>query len=197
MLQIYKNEAVSPYALLKENGLLQELQFKLHRTAESGIYIKDSESAAEVFRQLWDEDMMLIQEEFACIYMDRQCQVIGFRKLNTGMLHQVEVDISLLYAGAILSRCASVIVCHNHPSGALKFSKADEKLTLNLYYGLQSINIRLYDSIVLTDKSYRSMAESGFYIFNDLKRNEAAEDAVLYEIKDRLKKTKIYKSLYK
>jgi DNA repair protein RadC len=57
---------------------------------------------------------------------------------------------------ALMKRATTIALCHNHPSGNIRPSREDDKLTENLAQACKVMNIRLLDHIVLTDGAYFS-----------------------------------------
>jgi DNA repair protein RadC len=55
----------------------------------------------------------------------------------------------------------SIIICHNHPSGNLQPSRADEELTQKIRHGALFFDITVLDHIILTEDSYYSFADDG------------------------------------
>jgi DNA repair protein RadC len=63
---------------------------------------------------------------------------------------------------AIQSGAVYIAVCHNHPSGSLQASKADEELTRRLKEAAATHDIQLMDHIIIiSDESYFSFADEG------------------------------------
>ena len=71
------------------------------------------------------------------------------------------VDVRLLYKRALELSAVAIILCHNHPSGKLNPSKADKQLTQKIKEGGTSLDIKLLDHIIITEKSYFSFADNG------------------------------------
>ena len=57
--------------------------------------------------------------------------------------------------------CVAVVICHNHPSGKLKPSKADMTLTEKIIEAAKILDIKLLDHLIITQKSYFSFADEG------------------------------------
>ena len=62
---------------------------------------------------------------------------------------------------ALATACVGVIVCHNHPSGKLTPSKADKEVTLKIKDAGRTLDIKLLDHLIITEKSYFSFADDG------------------------------------
>ncbi len=64
-------------------------------------------------------------------------------------------------AAAIKVAAVSIILCHNHPSGNLKPSRADEELTMKIKEAAKYFDIKVLDHIILTSEGYFSFADEG------------------------------------
>ncbi|MGB7420998.1 MAG: DNA repair protein RadC [Comamonas sp.] len=100
-------------------------------------------------------------EVFALLLLDSQHRLIAFEELFRGTLTQTavyprEVALRALHHGA-----ASVVLAHNHPSGSLEPSRADEALTQTLKSALALIDVRVLDHIIVAPGGALSMAEKG------------------------------------
>ncbi|MBB1579936.1 JAB domain-containing protein, partial [Candidatus Saccharibacteria bacterium] len=72
--------------------------------------------------------------------------------LTASLVHPREV-----FADAIADRAASIIVAHNHPSGSLEVSQADEDVTSRLAEAGKLLGITLNDHIIVTKTDYKSL----------------------------------------
>ena len=123
--------------------------------------IESSKDAANVFRQIFNADTILWQEEFVMLCLNRSNAVTGFYKVSSGGMHGTVVDPKIVYTVALKSCATSLIVAHNHPSGNLKISEADRKITQKLRDSGKILEIQLLDHLVITQESYLSMADQG------------------------------------
>lgn len=125
--------------------------------------ITNSSSAAEIFRQFWNENLINIQEQFSVMLLSQSNKVIGMYQHSKGAINSTVADIELIAAVAVKSLAKGVIVAHNHPSGALTPSEADIKLTKRLKEALALFQINLLDSLIIVqDKTtYYSLSDSG------------------------------------
>ena len=71
------------------------------------------------------------------------------------------VDVKLLLASAIKANTSSIIVAHNHPSGNLKPSENDLRLTRRIKEGAKLLDITLLDHVIVTKDTYYSFADDG------------------------------------
>jgi DNA repair protein RadC len=98
------------------------------------------------------------QEHFVCLTLDGANRLIAKRTITVGTLTSSLVHPREVFADAITDRAASVIVAHNHPSGTLAASPADEEVTARLKQAAALLGIHLADHIVVTKTSFISIA---------------------------------------
>ena len=71
-------------------------------------------------------------------------------------------DPRIILKKALESEAVALILCHNHPSGNLKPSRADEELTRKIRDAALLLDIRILDHIIVSDRGYFSFADEGF-----------------------------------
>jgi len=146
---------------LKSNWKYSTIAVKLNRVYVKNIRIKNAEEVYEFLKEIWDNDLMNIQEQFAAIYFNQRNNVIGYRVINTGSSTSCIVDIKLLVCLALHSMATGVIIAHNHPSGNLTPSKQDETITAKIKDALKLIDVKLMDHVIVSDTEFFSFAEAG------------------------------------
>ena len=120
-------------------------------------YIKTQEDAYKCFYAHWDLSTIELQEQAKVIYLNRANRVLGIYNLSTGSTSGTTIDIKLILATAIKANASGIILAHNHPSGTLKPSQNDIKITEKLSEASKLFDIRLLDHIIITKNSYLSM----------------------------------------
>jgi DNA repair protein RadC len=70
-------------------------------------------------------------------------------------------DPRLIFIAALKVPACSLVLCHNHPSGCLKPSAADQELTEKIRQAGAFLDIKLLDHLILTAESYFSFADQG------------------------------------
>ena len=98
------------------------------------------------------------QEYFVCLTLDGANRLISKRIITIGTLTSSLVHPREVFAEAISDRAASIIVAHNHPSGNLQSSDADRQVTERLKEAGVLLGINLVDHIIVTSKSFVSIA---------------------------------------
>jgi len=140
---------------------LPEITLKLKKGNALKSKITSSKDAADIFRQVWDNDSLDICESVLVVFLNRQNNTIGWFKVSQGGLNATIVDNRLILVTALNCLASSIIICHNHPSGNLKPSKADIKITKKLKDAATLLEIQVLDHIILTEKNYFSMRDEG------------------------------------
>ena len=93
--------------------------------------------------------------------LNRMNRVVDHVLIGTGGLTATVVDIRLVMREALMKRATAIALCHNHPSGNVRPSREDDKLTENLGQACKVMNIRMLDHIVLADGAYYSYNDEG------------------------------------
>ena len=120
--------------------------------------ISSSKEAFILMKPLLED---LPHEEFWVLYLNNSNKVLLKNQLSKGGLTATLVDVRLLYKKAIEISAVSIIICHNHPSGITTPSSSDIELTKKIKEGGRSLDIKLLDHLIITEKSYFSFADNG------------------------------------
>lgn len=103
----------------------------------------------------------LEHEEFGVLFLSTRHQLIAFESMFRGTLSQTSVYPREVVKRALALNAGAVILTHNHPSGAVEPSRADEHLTHSLKAALALIDVRVLDHVVVSAKGAASFAERG------------------------------------
>lgn len=122
--------------------------------------IRSSEDAVNFARNFYHDDIVIYESAFI-ILTNSAGHAIGYAKISQGGVCGTIVDTRIVAKYAIDSLAAGVLFLHNHPSGNTQPSAEDRRLSEKLREGLQLFDIRLLDSIIITEDSYLSMAYDG------------------------------------
>jgi DNA repair protein RadC len=118
--------------------------------------MKSQQDAYQILSKLHEENMN-IQEEVYALFLNRNNQVIGYELLFKGGSCECVMDIHLLAWKAISYKAKAVIMSHNHPSGGLKPSQSDIKVTDEIKAGLSLLKIDLLDHLIITENGFKSI----------------------------------------
>jgi DNA repair protein RadC len=119
-----------------------------------------SKDAFHCFKHVWSDKIEFVEESILLL-LNRANKALGFVKLSSGGTTGTIVDIKLIFAIALKTNAHSIIIAHNHPSGNLRPSDADLKLTKELSASGKILGIPLLDHLILTDEGYYSMSDEG------------------------------------
>lgn len=100
-------------------------------------------------------------EVFAVLFLDAQNRLIETVEMFRGTLTQTSVYPREVLVEALSRQAASVVFCHNHPSGVADPSLADIALTRTLKTALAMVDVRVLDHFIVTRTAVVSMAEQG------------------------------------
>lgn len=101
------------------------------------------------------------QEVFGVLYLNRANRINHFEIVSEGGITGTVADPRIILKKALEHNAVSIIVCHNHPSGNLQPSRADEQLTQRLKEAAQLLDIHLLDHVIVSDQGYYSFADEG------------------------------------
>ena len=100
-------------------------------------------------------------EVFAALFLDAQLRLIALEELFRGTLTQTSVYPREVVMRALHHHAAAVILAHNHPSGCVEPSRADEALTHTLRSALALVDVRVLDHVIVAPGQALSMAARG------------------------------------
>lgn len=123
--------------------------------------IQSSRDAFELLLHYWEEDKMELLEAFKVLFLNRANRVLQLLPVSTGGISGTVADPRLILAPALKLGTCAMILSHNHPSGNLKPSKADEELTQKIKNGAAYFDIKVLDHLILSAEGYYSFADEG------------------------------------
>lgn len=123
--------------------------------------VTSSREAYELFLNNWNEGNLQFREEAKLLLVNRNARALGIYNVSSGGTAGTYVDPKQVYMAALKTNASSIILAHNHPSGNLKPSDADIKLTQKLAEAGKVLEITLLDHLVVTSEGYYSFADEG------------------------------------
>lgn len=120
--------------------------------------ITGSKDVADFFMPLLGD---LNHEEFWILLLDRANKIKDHFMLSQGGITGTVIDVRLILKRALDNGAVSMILCHNHPSGTMRASDADLKITKKIKQAAQVMDISLLDHIIVGQNSYYSFADEG------------------------------------
>ena len=120
--------------------------------------IKNSQIAYECFYAHLSD---LNHEQFWIMLLNNANKVIKLEKIGVGGMTGTTADPKKIFKCAIENNAASVMLCHNHPSGNVIPSNADKQITNNLIKAGAFLEIKILDHIIIGNDNYFSFADEG------------------------------------
>ena len=121
-------------------------------------------SSSDVHQLMKVEMMDLKSEEFWVILLNRRNGVIRKVKISSGGLTGTVVDPRIIFKQAIEEYATSIILVHNHPSGNIKPSNEDIRLTRSMKEAGEFLEIQVLDHVIFSNASYFSFADEGMMV---------------------------------
>ena len=100
-------------------------------------------------------------EEFCVIYLDAQNQIIEFETIQRGVVNQAVVYPRQVLECALKRKASAIILAHNHPSGHVRPSDADIRLTKTIQETAKILDILVHDHIIVGENRFFSFREEG------------------------------------
>ena len=117
------------------------------------------DAVAEIFKTYLDG---ADREHFCIALLDRKGHILGINTVSIGSLSSSIVHPREVFKPAIVIGAASIILCHNHPSGDTTPSKEDLEVTNRLIEAGKIMGIEILDHVIIGDDSFCSLKARGF-----------------------------------
>ncbi len=142
----------------KAIGIVAALEIGRRRNLTEALERKAVKSSRDAFDLLSPNLSDKSVEEFWVIYM-RKNTVLDVKQLHQGGLDNSLVDVRMLLKNLIDKEATDFIVAHNHPSGSLRPSESDRKLTRKIKEAVNYFDINLLDHLIVAGHDYYSFAD--------------------------------------
>ena len=137
------------------------LELGRRRQASDAIEKEVVGSSQDIARYLQNILKDYRQEVFAVVFLNRANKINHFEIISKGGITGTVADPRIILKMALEEEAVSIILCHNHPSGSLKPSRADQELTQKIREAARLLDIRVLDHIIVADDGYYSFADDG------------------------------------
>ena len=118
-------------------------------------------SSRDVVNLMQDKIAYLDHEEFWAIYLNQANRILHTCQISKGGISTTGVDTRIVMQEAVVNKATQIILCHNHPSGSVRPSRADIQLTEKLHHAAELMDLLLVDHIIIHKERYYSFAEEG------------------------------------
>ena len=123
--------------------------------------ITKSSDSYEVLKHYWDDGKIELIEEFKVLFLNQANRVLQIVTLSQGGLTGTVADPRLILGTALKVAACSIVLSHNHPSGNLNPSRADEMLTQKITNAAAWHDIKVLDHLIVTAEGFYSFADNG------------------------------------
>ena len=135
------------------------LELGKRRQMNEASHLEKITSSRSVFNLMQPLLGELPHEEFWILYLNNSNKVLQKTQLSKGGITGTLVDVRLVLKSALEVGATAIILCHDHPSGTLKPSASDKEITQKLKTAAQSLDIKVLDHLIVTEKAYFSFAD--------------------------------------
>lgn len=119
------------------------------------------QSNMDVVNFMQNKIAYLNHEEFWVLYLNNANLILKTAQISKGGITSTEVDTRIVMQEAVVQKATQLILCHNHPSGSVRPSRADINLTEKISKAAKIMDIALVDHIIIHREKYYSFAEEG------------------------------------
>lgn len=152
---------VKGIGLAKGIAIVAALELGRRRQAAISLekpVIKGSRDIAGYMQSLLSD---LSHEVFAVVFLNRANKLLHFEIISRGGITGTVADPRVILKKALEEEAVGLILCHNHPSGNLSPSRADEELTRKIKQAAAFFDISVLDHIIVSSTGYFSFADEG------------------------------------
>lgn len=161
--------ALSPSDLMKRKGMGEAKALSIVAALELGMRRRSSakqerprlSTSAHIYEEVRPLLADLQMEEFWLVLLDRGLRLIDLLPVSRGGLHGTVADPKIIFRKALERGASCMVVCHNHPSGQLRPSEEDIRLTQKLVAGGRLLDILVQDHLIITSGGFYSFADNG------------------------------------
>ncbi len=144
----------------KAVSIITALELGKRRRLEEALLQSEITSSKAVFEIMQPIIGDLQHEEFWVLFLNNSNKVLRKTQLSKGGITGTLVDTRLIFKKAMEVGATSIILAHNHPSGTLVPSSSDKSLTQKIKKAGETLDIKVLDHLIITEKSYFSFADS-------------------------------------
>lgn len=137
------------------------LEFGRRRQASSALEKTVIKSSRDLAQYLQTSLKDYNYEVFAVVFLNRANKINHFEIISKGGITGTVADPRLILKKALEEDATSIVLCHNHPSGNLNPSRADEELTKKIKEAASYFDIKVIDHIIVSEDGFYSFADEG------------------------------------
>jgi DNA repair protein RadC len=145
----------------KSAAIMAAMELGRRRQSSLAMEKQQISSSTDVYRIFLPmlEDKHI--EEFWAMYLNQSGKVVKLQRISTGGIDGTYADVRIILRCALLCEATQLAVVHNHPSGNPRPSTQDIRLTKSIKDAAETMNIRFFDHVIVTEGKYYSFADEG------------------------------------
>ena len=136
--------------------IIAALELGLRRKETTEEVITHVTTSNDVYKYLHQTFANLNHEEFWILLLNRSNRVIGKFLISKGGQAGTVADPKIIFKTALENNAANVVLAHNHPSGNLKPSESDDKLTRDMVASGNLLSLYVVDHLIFANNRYYS-----------------------------------------
>lgn len=140
----------------KALAIIAALELGLRRKETDDERITQITTAHQAYKYLYQTFAGLHYEEFWILLLNRSNHVIGKFQISKGGQAGTIADPKIIFKIALENNAANIVLAHNHPSGNLKPSDSDNKLTNDLVTSGKLLGLFVVDHLIFAHNTYYS-----------------------------------------
>ncbi len=160
-LSLKEFQKIKGIGAVKAITIAAALELGRRRQAASSLEkssVKSSKDIAQYLQALLKD---YAYEVFAVVFLNRANKINHFEIISRGGITGTVADPRVIMKKALEEDATSIVLCHNHPSGNLRPSQADEDLTKKIKGAASYFDIKVIDHIIVSEEGYYSFADEG------------------------------------
>lgn len=132
------------------------LELGRRRQSEPSTTTPKITCSMDIYNVIGPQMSDLPHEEFWILCLNRKNAIIARERISSGGVYQTVVDPKLVFKYALQHLASSIVLIHNHPSGGIKPSPQDNKITRQLVQAGELLEIKVLDHVIIGDNQYYS-----------------------------------------
>ncbi len=154
-------KAIKGIGKAKSITIAAALELGRRRHASAALEKAVIKSSSDIARYLQTSLKDYNYEVFAVVFLNHANKINHFEIISKGGITGTVADPRVILKKALAADATSLVLCHNHPSGNLRPSRADEELTKKIKEAAGFLDIKIIDHIIVSEDGYYSFADDG------------------------------------
>ena len=141
--------------------IMAAVELGKRRQAATAELRPDMSTATRIYDYMLPKMQDLNHEEFWVLLMNQNYRLLKAERISIGGITETSADIRIIMREAVLNNATILAAVHNHPSGSLTPSRADDTLTTAIKNACSVMRIHFLDHVIVTDGAFYSFHEMG------------------------------------